>query len=526
MTDIKPEDLRITYTTAGIDMSLFHRYYDEALADLKTRFGNTYPLYIHGEAVTVDGPLMENRSPVDTDIVLGRFQFATTVEVDAAVASARKAWPSWRDTPWQDRVAVMRRAATLIRKQKFEIGAIMGLEVGKNRMEAMGDAEESADLIDYYCQQMDDHHGYVTKMNNITTVETNTDLLRPYGVFACIAPFNFPAALGFGMSSGALLGGNAVVFKPATDTPWTGLKLYEIYTEAGVPPGVFNFVTGRGSVIGDHLVLNDDVDGVVFTGSKQVGMRIFHGVSKNWIKPCLLELGGKNPTIIMPSADLDKAALGVYKSAWGLQNQKCSACSRVYVHADVVDAFTEKLIALSKDVVIGDPTDKDVYMGPVINAAAKATWQKAVDTAREIGEVIFGGEVPTGEAYSKGHFVSPTIVTAALDSTFFRDEFFVPILAIGTIHSLDEALREANAVEYGLTAGIFSQDEAEVQTFFDRIEAGVLYVNKPTGATTGAWPGAQSFCGWKGSGGSGKGGCGPYYVAQFMREQSRCVIRD
>ena len=521
-----PEEIKITYTTANVDLSAFHHYFDEALATIRSECGQQYPIYANGEAIKVDSPHIVNVSPIDTDLVLGRFQGATPAEVDRAVAAARGARKSWSGMPWQERVALMRKAADLVRSRKFEIAAIMSIEVGKNRFESIGDAEESADLIDYYCDQMRQANGFIREMNRITPVETNIDVLRPYGVFACIAPFNFPMALSCGMSSAALVAGNTIVYKPATDTPWTGLKLYEIYRDAGLPPGVFNFITGRGSEIGDALVQHKHIDGVVFTGSNPVGMRMFHSLSEKWVKPCLMELGGKNPAIIMDSGDLDAAAEGVAKSAWGLQNQKCSACSRVYVHREVADAFVEKLLEHTKDIVIGDPTQEGVYFGPVINDAAVRKYEQAVAEARQEGEILVGGERLTDGALAKGHYVAPTVVRAPLDSRLFTKEFFVPLLAIGVIDSLDQALQESNKVEYGLTAGLFSANEDEITQFYDEIEAGVTYVNKRTGATTGAWPGAQPFCGWKGSGGSGKGGCGPYYVAQFMREQCRTRIRE
>jgi 1-pyrroline-5-carboxylate dehydrogenase len=521
-----PEEIRMTYTTADVDMAAFHHYFDEALAKIRTECDATHPLYIANEAVTVAAEPMVNTSPINSDWVLGKFQAASPAEIDRAVAAAKGAKPAWAAMPWQERITLMRKAAELVRARKFEIAAIMSIEVGKNRFEAIGDAEESADLIDYYCDQMEEANGFVREMNRITPIETNTDVLRPYGVFACIAPFNFPMALSCGMSSAALIAGNTVVYKPAKDAPWTGLKMYEVYRDAGLPAGVFNFVTGRGSDIGDALVLHKDVDGVVFTGSKKVGMRMFHSLSDKWVKPCLMELGGKNPAIVMETADLDAAADGVSKSAWGLQNQKCSACSRVYVHETVVDEFVEKLMARTNDIVIGDPTQADVYLGPVINGAAVSTYEAAVAQAKKDGEVLIGGERLTDGDLSKGHYVAPTIVKAPLESSLFTEEFFVPILAVGTISSLDQALEEANKVEYGLTAGLFSGKEEEIEQFWAEIEAGVTYVNKRTGATTGAWPGAQPFCGWKGSGGSGKGGCGPYYVMQFMREQCRTRVRE
>ncbi len=521
-----PAEIKVTYTTADVDMSAFHHYFDEALAKIRGECGVTHPLHIGNEALTVDAEPIVNTSPINADWELGRFQAATPAEVDLAVAAAKRAKKGWAAMPWQERIVLMRKAAALIRERKFEIAAIMAIEVGKNRFESIGDAEESADLIDYYCDQMEEANGFVREMNRITPIETNTDVLRPYGVFACVAPFNFPMALSCGMSSAALIAGNTVVYKPAKDTPWTGLKLYEVYRDAGLPAGVFNFVTGRGADIGDSLVLHKDVDGVVFTGSKKVGMRMFHSFSEKWVKPCLMELGGKNPAIVMDSADLEAAADGVAKSAWGLQNQKCSACSRVYVHKDVMEPFLEKLIARTRDIVIGDPTQADVYLGPVINAAAVKTYEQAVTRAKQDGEVLIGGERLFEGELAKGNYVAPTIVKTPLDSSLFTDEFFVPILAVGEIESIDQAIAESNKAEYGLTAGLFSTREEEIEEFWAEIEAGVTYVNKRSGATTGAWPGAQPFCGWKGSGGSGKGGCGPYYVMQFMREQCRTRIRE
>jgi len=400
----------------------------------------------------------------------------------------------------------------------------MALEVGKSRLESMGDAEESADLIDYYCQQMEDAAGFVRQMARVTPVERNTDVLRPYGVFACIAPFNFPLARSTGMSSAALVAGNTVVYKPAEDAPWTGLKLYEVYLCAGVPAGAFNYLSGNGSEAGEALWRHPGIDGVVFTGSKDVGLRIYHGLSGPWIKPCLLELGGKNAAIVMDSADLDAAAEGVSRSAFGLQNQKCSATSRVYVHQKVLAPFLDKLLARAGVLKIGDPTERDVFFGPVINSEAVEKFERAVAQARKEGEVLLGGGRITGAVFDRGHFVAPTIAKLPLASALFTEELFVPFLAVGEVAGLDQAIAETNKADYGLTAGIFSQIPAEVARFFDEVEAGVCYVNKRTGATTGAWPGAQPFTGWKGSGSSGKGGCGPYYVAQFMREQSRTVI--
>lgn len=515
---------KITYTTASGDLEEFHDHFDAALAVVKQGAGRSHPFYIDGRPVETGAEPVIDRSPIDTSLVLGRFAAAGVAHVDAAVAAARRAQRDWARRPWQERVSVLQRAAVLIRQRKYELAALMSLEVGKSRLESMGDAEESADLIDYYCQQVEDAGGFVRPMARITPVERNTDVLRPYGVFACIAPFNFPLALSAGMSSAALAAGNAVVYKPAEDTPWTGLKLYEVYQDAGLPAGVFNLLFGRREEIGDPLWQHSGVAGVVFTGSKQVGMRIHAGLSQRWIKPCLLELGGKNAAVVLRGADLDAAAEGIMRSAFSLQNQKCSATSRVYAQSEIMTPLLDKLIEKTRAIRMGDPSERDVFFGPVINERSVERFEDAVARARQEGVVLLGGARMTGGIFDRGHYVAPTIARLPVDSSLFQEELFVPFLAVGEVAGLDQAIAETNRVEYGLTAGIFAGDPAEIARFFDEVEAGVCYANKRTGATTGAWPGAQAFCGWKGSGSTGKGGCGPYYVAQFMREQSRTVI--
>jgi 1-pyrroline-5-carboxylate dehydrogenase len=515
---------KITYTSASGDLEEFHRRFDAALAGVRAHAGGRHGLRIDGrEEHTAAEPIVD-RSPIDTAVVLGTFASATAAEVDRAVAAARAGQRAWERRGWRERARLLRAAAALVRERKYDLAALMAVEVGKSRLEAMGDAEESADLIDYYCQQVEEADGFQREMGRVTPVERNRDVLRPYGVFACIAPFNFPLALSAGMSAAALVAGNTVVYKPSEEACATGLALYEVYRDAGLPAAAFQFLPGRGEEMGDALWQHDGVDGVVFTGSRAVGMRIHQGLSRAWIKPCLLEMGGKNAALVMDSADLDAAAEGVVRSAFSLQNQKCSATSRVYVHQSVAAPFLERLLARTRELHLGDPTARGVFFGPVIDVSAVARFERAVAVAREEGEVLAGGGRLSGGVFDRGHFVAPTVARLPLTSRLFLDELFVPFLAVGEVESLEQALRETNRAEYGLTAGIFSRRPEEVERFFEEVEAGVCYANKRTGATTGAWPGAQPFCGWKGSGGSGKGGCGPYYVAQFMREQSRTVI--
>ncbi len=519
------KQFKVTYSTMGANLDKFHRDFDRAVEKVKKDFGKSYPHVINNQEVQGGGAAIATHSPIDTRINLANFHQATVDEMKSAVAAAKAAFPAWGETDYRKRAKLMRRAAKLIREAKYELAAIMSFEAGKNRFEAMGDAEESADLIDYYADQLVDAKGFSMPLGRLSPNERTRSVLRPYGVWAVIAPFNFPLALSAGMSAGALLGGNTVVFKPSRETLLTGYKLAEIYRAAGLPEGVFNFIAGDRE-IGSELVKHPDLDGIVFTGSKSVGMQLFHNFSRDFIKPVLVEMGGKNPAIVMPSADLDMAAEGVMKSAFGLQGQKCSACSRVYVHKKIRDEFMKLLLEKTAKLKIGDPTQRDVYMGPVIHQRARDKYLAAVEEGKKSGKIVAGGNALRDGEYTHGYFVQPMIIDGLpLEHHLFYEELFLPVLTVGQVNSLEEAIQLSNRAEYGLTAGIFSAKKKELQYFFDHIEAGVTYANRRTGATTGAWPGVNSFCGWKGSGGSGKGGCGPYYVQQFMREQSRTLMK-
>jgi 1-pyrroline-5-carboxylate dehydrogenase len=521
-----PKQFKITYSTLGANLDTFHRQYEKAVADIKKKLGKTFPHLINNRPIRGRGDIFASTNPADTREVLANFRQATEEEMDAAVEAARKAFPDWSSTDYRQRVKIMRKAAALIRQHKFELAAIMSLEAGKNRFEAMGDAEESADLIDYYCQQMMEAKGFSMPLAKLSPNEDTRSVLRPYGVWAVIAPFNFPLALSTGMTAGALVAGNTVVFKPSKDTPWIGYRLAEIYQKAGLPAGAFNFIAGDRR-IGEELIKHPKLDGIVFTGSKQVGMHIFHDFSQNIIRPTIIETGGKNPAIVMPSADLDVAAEGVMKSAFGLQGQKCSACSRVYVHHKVKEKFMDLLLEKTAKITIGDPSERDIYLGPVINKNAYDKFAATVsETQKDNGMILAGGKQRQGDGFANGYFVEPTIVDGLPHyHRFFYEELFLPFLTVSAVDSLEQAVKLSNKAEYGLTAGIFTKNKKELDYFFDHIEAGVTYANRRTGATTGAWPGVNSFCGWKGSGSTGKGACGPYYVQQFMREQSRTVVK-
>ena len=356
------------------------------------------------------------------------------------------------------------------------------------------------------------------------TVHTRS-ILRPHGVFAVVSPFNFPMALAAGPTSAAMLAGNTVVFKPSSASPLSAVKLVEAYLDAGVPAGVVNLVMGPGETVGQALQDHPGIDGIVFTGSYEVGMKLFHSFSRTWPRPTIVEMGGKNPAIVSRTADLDEAAEGIMRSAFGFGGQKCSANSRVYVERPVHDELVRLLVEKTEAVTIGDPLLRANWLGPIIDQKAVDRHQAAVSEARRDGTVFIGGERLADGDLARGFYVEPTVVGGLpADHRLFRDELFAPLTAVHAVDSLDEAITLANDTIYGLTAGVYAEDPAEVERFLDRIEAGVTYVNRRAGATTGAWPGIQAFGGWKGSGSTGKAGLSMYYVAQFLREQSHTVV--
>jgi 1-pyrroline-5-carboxylate dehydrogenase len=519
------EAFRVTYATMSADNEELHAAFDQGIVDAGDRLGATHPLIVDG--VDREGAgTYEERSPIDTSIVVGRYAQAATGDVDDAVAAAGAAANAWAATPWTERVAALRTVAELISDNRNVLSALMTYEVGKNRLEALGDVEESADLIRYYCHEMEEHDGFSIPMNRLSPSEATYDVMRPYGVWAVISPFNFPMALAAGPVGAALVAGNTVILKPSNTGALLGVELARLMAQAGVPPGVFHLLTGSGTTVGRDLVHHAGVDGITFTGSYDVGMGILGSFSSVYPKPAICEMGGKNPVIVTGNADLDKATDGVMRSAFGFGGQKCSANSRVYVASSVYDDFVDLLVDKAERIVVGNPLDRETYLGPVIDSGAVERYLEATQQARKDGAVLTGGTRLSGSGLDAGYFVAPTVVTATRDSWLWKRELFVPFTAVEAIESLDEGLALANDTEYGLTAGFFSEDESEVAAFLDGIEAGVVYVNRRAGATTGAWPAVQPFGGWKGSGTSGKAGGGPYYVTQYMREQSRTVVES
>src|SRR5438552_2819193 len=298
--------MKITYATLSADNEELQASFDAAVERVRSELGRSYPMLIGAEERR-GTPEFEDHSPIDTQIVVSRFPMGTRQDVQDAIAAARGAFPAWRDLGWRKRIEVLRRAADLISDRQFELAAFMAFEVGKNRLEALGDVEETADLLRYYSDSMETNAGFVKPMGSLSEAEHTRSVLKPHGVWAVISPFNFPMALAGGPAAGALIAGNTVVLKPSSDAPLMAYKFCEALHDAGVEPGVFNLVTGAGETVGAELEENPDLDGMVFTGSYEVGMRLYTGFTKDYPRPIITEMGGKNPSIVTSSADLDEA---------------------------------------------------------------------------------------------------------------------------------------------------------------------------------------------------------------------------
>jgi 1-pyrroline-5-carboxylate dehydrogenase len=372
---------------------------------------------------------------------------------------------------------------------------------------------------------MREQDGYRIAMTEPSSPEEATSLLRPYGVWAVISPFNFPLPLAAGPAAAALVTGNTVILKPSYQGYLSTLRLYEAFVEAGLPEDALHVLTGSGRRVGAQLVGHADVNGITFTGSHEVGMQILRtSADRDSPRPSICEMGGKNATIVSGAGDLDAAAMGVARAAFGYSGQKCSACSRVYVEDRVADDFLNRLCEVTSSLKVSNPVRRDAFTGPVINARAVGRFREAVTEAKRVGRVLAGGAVMEGPDTPSDQYLELTVAEVPTSSYLMEQELFLPFVAVQRVSSFNEALPRLNQGTLGLTAGLFSEDADEIATFLDEAQAGVLYVNRSAGATTGAWPGIQSFSGWRGSGTTSRGTGGYYYVQQYMREQSRTIM--
>ncbi|MGH3649323.1 MAG: aldehyde dehydrogenase family protein, partial [Acidimicrobiia bacterium] len=379
--------MKITYATMSADNEELNAAYEKAVAAARSKLGQTHPVIVNGEE-RIDRELYEELSPIDSDIVVARYAQGTREDVDDAVAVAEAFTREWERWGWEKRRDLMLQAADIMDSQIYDIAALMSFEIGKNRLEALGDVAETVEFFRYYSRQIAEHDGFVTPLTE-QGAEENVSVLRPWGVWVVVSPFNFPMALAAGPAIGALLTGNTVVIKPSNTGALMAHEFYRVMREAGLPKEALHILTGRGTVIGDYLTHHDDIDGVTFTGSYEVGMSLYRTVNEKRPKPVTAEMGGKNPAIVTASADLDTAVEGIVRGAFGLSGQKCSATSRVYVEDDVYDEFVQKLVARTKEIEVGEPTRAGVFMGPVIDRGAVDRFKKAVsEVTGNGGEVL------------------------------------------------------------------------------------------------------------------------------------------
>ena len=516
---------RVTYSNAGADFSRLHDWLDRALPRFREGvLRQAWPNIVAGRH-DVSGRAYEVRCPFDRELLVARLVSADKKAVKNAIAAARAAFPLWSNLPWKQRVRVLRKWARALDRRKYDLGMAALYEVGKSRLEAIGEAEEAVDLITWYCDEMERNRGFARPMSRANAKEETRCVLRPVGVFAVIAPFNFPVALPCNMLGACLVAGNTAVFKPSPGAGLTGALLMETTQEAGLPEGVLNMLNGEEA--GPLLVDAEGIDGVAFTGSHKVGMSIFRKfASAPFARPVICEMGGKNPAYVSAKADLDIAAEGLIRSAFGLQGEKCSACSVAYVEKAIHDALVAKLKTRAENIRIGNPEERSVFVGPVIDQDAVGRYEKVIKAARAKGRIVHGGAKLSSGDLAKGTFVEPAIITELpRDHWINREELFLPVLSVQACASLEDGISAGNRNVYGLCAGLYSENAKEIDQFLRMAEAGVLYVNRRSGATTGAWPGIQTFCGWKGSGVDGKGGLGPFTIPRYMREQSVTIMR-
>ena len=517
--------IKVTYSTRADDAEgkQLHAAYEEAIEKARRTLGQTHPLFVNGEERFTDDTY-EERSPVDSDIVIGRYSQAGPDDVDDAVKAAKDYQPEWAAKDWRERVRLLKGVADLLEERHFELAALIAFEVGKPRLEALADVAETIEFCRYHTSQMEVNDGYVRPLDQLYESEHNVSIMRPHGVWGVISPFNFPFALVTGPVVAALVTGNTVVLKPSNMGALGAIELYRTMREAGLPAGALHVVSGAGSAAGEALVRHPDVDGMTFTGSYEVGMSIFKTFSTAIPKPVIAEMGGKNPTIVTAGADLEAATEGVLRAAFSFQGQKCSATSRVYVERPVYEDFVARLVDKTNGLSLGNPLDRDTFVGPVIDRRTVDRFRDSVAEVEESGGTIHtGGRVREEGDLGRGNYVEPTVAAAPMGSWVWSRELFMPFVVVGPVDSLDEAIDLANDTEFGLAAGIFAGSQSEVDRFFDRIEAGAAYANRAAGSTTGAWPGIQSFGGWKGSGTTGTG-FSPWYVRQYLREQSQTVV--
>jgi 1-pyrroline-5-carboxylate dehydrogenase len=486
-----------------------------AFAKVRSELGIEYDLAIAGER-RKSAEKLKSLNPSRPSEVVGIHQKGSEQDARDAVEAAYTCFAEWSQTPVAQRAHLLLRIAALLRQRKLEFDAWLVVEAGKTWAEADADVSEAIDFCAYYA------HRALKLANPEPLVQLSGErdemVYLPLGVGIIIPPWNFPLAILAGMTTAALVTGNTVVIKPSSDTPTIAAKFVEVMLSAGVPPRSFSLLTGSGAAIGDVLVSHPKTRFVSFTGSRDVGLHINELAAKTqkgqlWIKRVVAEMGGKDAIVVDREADIDEAVTGVLYSAFGYQGQKCSACSRAIVHEAIYDEFLAKLKSKAEALTLGPPDELANYMGPVINARARDAILGYIETGKQEGRLVAGGEAAPGE----GYFIQPTIL-ADVDpkARIFQEEIFGPVLAVAKATDFDHALQMANDSEYGLTGAVFTNNRANAEKARRQFFVGNLYINRKC---TGAMVGAHPFGGFNMSGTDSKAG-GPDYLLQFVQAKS------
>ena len=485
----------------------------QTVSQLRQQLGQSYQPWINGEFVSTQATA-QSLNPSNPEEVVGTVGLISIEQADEAVATAKAAFSAWRQTPVAERAGILRKAAELMEQRRHELNAWMVLEVGKPLRECDGEVSEAIDFCRYYASEME-------RLQEETVYdipgETNRYHYQPRGISLIISPWNFPLAIPTGMTVASLVAGNCTLLKPAEVSSVIAAKLAQILIEAGIPKGVFQFIPGKGSTVGAHLVKHPDVQMITFTGSQEVGCQIYRDAAllqpgQKHLKRVIAEMGGKNGIIIDESADLDQAVAGVVQSAFGYSGQKCSACSRVIVLESVYETFVERLTEAVRSLNVGDASKPGTQVGPVIDAKAQQRIREYIAQGKQEGTVAV--ELASPEP---GYFVGPVVITeVAPDATIAQEEIFGPVLAVLKVANFDEALTVANGTDYALTGGIYSRTPSHIDRAMAEFEVGNLYVNR---GITGAIVSRQPFGGFKLSGVGSKAG-GPDYLLQFLEPRT------
>jgi 1-pyrroline-5-carboxylate dehydrogenase len=485
----------------------------DAIQKVSEQLGREYPLVIGGERIAT-GNLLESINPANRTQVVGRFHKATKELAGRAVEAAAQAFETWKNSPPSERATLLFRVAEIMRQRKHELSAWMIHEVAKTWPEADGDTAESIDFCEFYGREMLRYAGE-QPLVHVKGEQNKLDYI-PLGVGAVIPPWNFPLAIMAGMTVASVVTGNTVVLKPSSDAPAIAFKFFEILEEAGMPPGVVNFMTGSGAEVGDVVVDHPKTRYIAFTGSKEVGLRINERAAKVhegqlWIKRVVAEMGGKDAIVVAGDADLDEAATGVVQSAFGFQGQKCSACSRAIIEASVYDEMLEKIVDGTAKLKLANPADPTTNLSAVINDKAFKTINSYIEKGKnEGGRVLIGG----GSDGEQGFFIEPTVIADVKPgATIEQEEIFGPVLAVIKADNYDHALEIANDTQFGLTGAVYSRDEAKLQRARREFHVGNLYLNRKC---TGALVGVHPFGGFNMSGTDSKAG-GRDYLLLFLQ---------